>query len=210
MYAPLIAIRCHRRTGARLARAASLIAALLTASASVVRAEPAPENVESITVQPAPRKADEADDGLVPITKVVPRAKIVLKEKERLPDLDGEKTFARYGKRTVEFVSLYREPIVPMYPFAYNPIYFEDMNLERCGLSCGCCVQPVVSGLHFFGTVAILPYKMLVSPPCSCVFPPGECPPCFRYSHCENFIGPTPDFSNVLGRGRYLQSRDCQ
>jgi hypothetical protein len=44
-----------------------------------------------------------------------------------------------------------------------NPLYFEDVSLERYGrVSCG---QNVVSGAKFFGTVAILPYKMGVDCP---------------------------------------------
>ncbi|HEY2253710.1 MAG TPA: hypothetical protein VGH74_21700, partial [Planctomycetaceae bacterium] len=113
-----------------------------------------------------------------------------------------EKTFANAGTLIANPQWIDRTPPVPMYPFAYNPIYFEDMNLERCGLSCGCCVQPVVSGLHFFGSVALLPYKMLISPPCSCVYSPGECLPGCRFSYCENFFGPAPDFSRLLGRPR--------
>src|SRR5262249_33121622 len=161
---------------------------------------------------PAPRRY--AEDEFVPITKVVPRAKIILRGKERLPDLGGGDTFARFGSGTVNYVWFVRDPISPMYPFAYHPIYFEDMNLDRCGLTCGCCVQPLVSVLMFFGTVAVLPYKMLVSPPCSYVYPPGyppeDCPAGCRFGVCENFIGPNPDFSRLFGYGSFLHRRNCQ
>ena len=50
----------------------------------------------------------------------------------------------------------------------YRPLYFEEVPLERYGQTLG-LVQPVVSGIHFFGSVAALPYKMTVHRPRSCV-----------------------------------------
>jgi hypothetical protein len=41
----------------------------------------------------------------------------------------------------------------------HQPLYFEQVNLERYGHHAGCW-QPVISGAHFFGTVAVLPYKI--------------------------------------------------
>jgi hypothetical protein len=154
------------------------------------------------------RSRETADDGFVPITKVVPRAKIVLRDRQRLPDLGGANTFATHGKRTINYYWYDNTPGAPMYAFAYNPIYFEDMNLERCGRSCGCCVQPFVSGIQFFGTVAILPYKMLVSPPGSHVCPPGETSDCCRFSCCESFFGPCPDLKGCLNFGKFWRKDD--
>jgi hypothetical protein len=200
----------------RVAVAASAVAfLLLTGLPLPCAAADQEQNSEDIpSAQPrAPRRyAAPADDEFLPITKVVPRAKITLHGNERLPDLGGEETFARYGSGTIDYVWYVRDPISPMYPFAYHPIYFEDMNLERCGLSCG-CMQSVVSGLMFWGTVAVLPYKMLVSPPCSCVYPPGfppdDCPPGCRFGYCENFIGPKPDIGRLLGYGSFTRRRTC-
>ena len=42
---------------------------------------------------------------------------------------------------------------------AYNPLYFEEPNLERYGYNYG-AIQPFVSAGRFFGRVAILPYMM--------------------------------------------------
>jgi hypothetical protein len=79
--------------------------------------------------------------------------------------------------------------------FCSNPLYFEEINLERYGYGCGCfgpccsnCVQSVVSGAHFFANVVILPYKMGVDCPCDCDYTlghyrPGSCPP-WRYTCC--------------------------
>ncbi|NQT16997.1 MAG: hypothetical protein HQ582_29840 [Planctomycetes bacterium] len=65
----------------------------------------------------------------------------------------------------------------------HRPLYFEEINLERygymnCDHRCGgipaAVVQPVLSGAHFFATVPILPYKMVVEPPCKCIYALGH------------------------------------
>lgn len=83
--------------------------------------------------------------------------------------------------------------LAPLYPYCYQPLYFEDVNLERCGYSAHCCVQPLISGAHFFGTCGILPFKMIARSPCSCVEPQADCPPCERYSTLDNYFGPFPE-----------------
>jgi hypothetical protein len=72
--------------------------------------------------------------------------------------------------------------------FCHNPLYFEEINLERYGYGCGDCLQPVVSAAHFFGTVPILPYCMATHCPGECNYTlghyrPGSCAP-WR-THCE-------------------------
>jgi hypothetical protein len=81
----------------------------------------------------------------------------------------------------------------PSFPFSYHPLYFEDPNLERCGYSQGCLCQSAISGFQFYGNVALLPIKMLLLPPCSCVYPQPDCEPCLRYSCCDNMLGPFPE-----------------
>jgi hypothetical protein len=66
--------------------------------------------------------------------------------------------------------------------FAHHPLYFEEVNLERYGYQCSPCLQPFVSGAHFFATVPALPYLMTVHPPRECVYSlgyyrPGSCAP---------------------------------
>lgn len=67
-----------------------------------------------------------------------------------------------------------------------HPRYFEDRMLERHGHEwCHPCLQPVTSGLRFFGTTAILPYLMTVSRPYECestlgYFRSGTCVPAYR------------------------------
>ncbi len=48
--------------------------------------------------------------------------------------------------------------------FAYQPLYFEEANLERYGRTCG-PLQPALSGLRFFATIPSLPYAMTVHHP---------------------------------------------
>jgi len=77
----------------------------------------------------------------------------------------------------------------------HNPLYFEEINLERYGYGCGCygpccsnCLQSAVSACHFFGTIPALPWEMAVDCPCECdyslgYYRPGSCPP-WRYNCC--------------------------
>ncbi|NLF69840.1 MAG: hypothetical protein GX575_12390 [Candidatus Anammoximicrobium sp.] len=63
----------------------------------------------------------------------------------------------------------------------HRPLYFEQVNLERYGYTCG-LAQPFVSAAHFFGTIPALPYLMAAEP-CGCGvytlghYRPGSCAP---------------------------------
>ena len=64
--------------------------------------------------------------------------------------------------------------------FAHNPLYFEETQLERYGNRRP--LQLFHSGLHFFGTLPILPYKMGADHPYECqytygTYRPGDCVP---------------------------------
>jgi hypothetical protein len=54
----------------------------------------------------------------------------------------------------------------------HNPLYFEEINLERHGHSFG-LVQPGVSFLNFYGRLILLPYLMGATPPRECVYTLG-------------------------------------
>lgn len=61
--------------------------------------------------------------------------------------------------------------------FCFQPLYWEEINLERHGVSGG-RLQPLISGVRFFGKVPILPYKMTLMPPAqhfkkSSIYPAG-------------------------------------
>ncbi|MFN9987054.1 MAG: hypothetical protein ACK52S_16015 [Pirellula sp.] len=64
----------------------------------------------------------------------------------------------------------------------HKPLYFEDVQLERYGHEWGPIVQPAISTLNFFGSVALLPYNMGIHPMNECQYPlgyyrPGSCAP---------------------------------
>jgi hypothetical protein len=64
----------------------------------------------------------------------------------------------------------------------HKPLYFEQLQLERYGHTAGPIVQPFLSGAHFFGSIATLPYAMGVQPPNECIYQlglyrPGSCAP---------------------------------
>jgi hypothetical protein len=64
----------------------------------------------------------------------------------------------------------------------HKPLYFEEVQLERYGHELGPVLQPIVSTAHFFGNVAVLPYKMGIHPPGECQYAlgyyrPGNCAP---------------------------------
>ena len=64
----------------------------------------------------------------------------------------------------------------------HKPLYFEQAQLERYGHDWGPVLQPFVSGAHFFGSAAILPYKMGLQTPNECdyalgYYRPGNCAP---------------------------------
>lgn len=63
-----------------------------------------------------------------------------------------------------------------------NPLYFEDVMLERHGHERCPPLQPLVSGARFFATVPMLPYLATVQHPCDCYYTlgyyrPGSCAP---------------------------------
>ncbi len=64
----------------------------------------------------------------------------------------------------------------------HKPLYFEQVQLERYGHETGPVLQPLISSAHFFGNIAVLPYKMGIHPPEECqyslgYFRPGDCAP---------------------------------
>ncbi len=72
------------------------------------------------------------------------------------------------------------------YPICFNPLYFEDPNMERCGIGHGCFTD-VVSVVRFFGRAPLVPYLAGANPPLSCVPSLGDCPTCHSFD-CEAYI----------------------
>jgi hypothetical protein len=68
----------------------------------------------------------------------------------------------------------------------YQPLYFEDPDLERYGHAWPFFIQPVVSSVRFATQAVGLPYQAVIDPPCCRVYPlgfyrPGECAPKLIY-----------------------------
>ena len=69
--------------------------------------------------------------------------------------------------------------------FYHKPLYFEQPNLERYGQGTYRFLQPAASSIHFFGTIPLLPYKVLTQHPCEKHYTlgnrrPGNCNPVQR------------------------------
>ncbi len=69
--------------------------------------------------------------------------------------------------------------------FCHQPLYFEDVMLERHGHERFPCAQPLVSGARFFGNVALLPYNSYLQRPLedrysTGYYRPGSAAPCVR------------------------------
>lgn len=59
----------------------------------------------------------------------------------------------------------------------YQPLYFEDVALERYGQTLPPYRQTIKSSVHFFKSVVFLPNKMRHDAPSSCDYPLGFCRP---------------------------------
>jgi hypothetical protein len=58
--------------------------------------------------------------------------------------------------------------------FFHRPLYFEQVNLERYGIGPKRAVQPICSSMHFFGSIAVMPYKWLTQHPHERVYSLGH------------------------------------
>jgi len=68
----------------------------------------------------------------------------------------------------------------------HQPLYFEDVPLERYGQTLRPVLQPFASGAKFFASVPFLPYKAVLEPPIEHVYAlgyyrPGSIAPRLRY-----------------------------
>ncbi len=59
----------------------------------------------------------------------------------------------------------------------YQPLYFEDVLVERYGQTSNQVFQPYFSAAHFFISTALLPVNLLTDPLRSCDYPLGYCTP---------------------------------
>ncbi|MCR9200589.1 MAG: hypothetical protein NXI04_18280 [Planctomycetaceae bacterium] len=98
-----------------------------------------------------------------------------------------------YG-RFLDVSGYRRAPAPTLTPFAFchHPLYFEDPNLERCGIHHG-CLTDAVSAVRFFGRVPLTPYMVGSQPPRSCVPSLGPCRYCHEFGHDAYLPRPNPE-----------------
>jgi hypothetical protein len=82
----------------------------------------------------------------------------------------------------------------------HKPLYFEEVQLERYGHEWGPFAQPAISTAHFFGSAAVLPYKMGIHPMNECQYSLGY----YRPGSCAPWtVGPVP----ISLRGALFQAK---
>lgn len=88
--------------------------------------------------------------------------------------------------------------------FFHNPLYFEQVNLERYGQGTYEGLQPAASAAHFFATIPILPYKIGGQEWCERVYTlghrrPGNCNPYQIHYHPFSWRGVTYQAAATTG-----------
>ena len=68
----------------------------------------------------------------------------------------------------------------------HRPLYFEQLYVERYGANFG-PMQPIASGVQFAADTALLPAKMVIHPPCECVYSLGYGRPGSRGTRCPRY-----------------------
>lgn len=86
----------------------------------------------------------------------------------------------------------------------HRPLYFEEINAERYGYTRNRFLQPMISTVHFFGTVPALPYLMAAQPPCQCNYTlghyrPGGCAPWRTHCWPKSRLGVSAEAIAVVG-----------
>ena len=88
--------------------------------------------------------------------------------------------------------------------FSHRPLYFDETPLERYGQTIHPNLQPVLSGVHFFGMLPLLPYKMGVDRPHDEIYTlghyrPGDSAPCLRQRLPLEFDAATFEALTIAG-----------
>lgn len=70
--------------------------------------------------------------------------------------------------------------------FYHQPLYFQQINLERYGVGSRPLVAPIQSAAHFYGSMALWPAKMIWNWPTESVYSLGHRRPgdCVNYQRC--------------------------
>lgn len=96
------------------------------------------------------------------------------------------------------------QPTAEGLTFCYQPLYFQEVNVERYGRSFG-IFQPVVSVASFYGRVPLLPYMAFARPARRCTCPPHWTLPGYRIPEWEkhefvpSFAGGSAEVAALAG-----------
>src|SRR5690606_116013 len=116
-------------------------------------------------------------------TDIAPRA-------PRLPASPATAVFARYGAQPSPLGDHRAWPEFDFAweasSFAHQPLYFQEINLERYGYTHG-ITQPLYSAARFYGTIPALHYLIAANKPneliyTHCYYRPGSDAPLYRYN----------------------------
>jgi hypothetical protein len=132
------------------------------ANEAVTESSPPAENEEASSKSNAKKKVQN----FIPQQRPIGQVNIDLRTKPKngsttVPEDLTVQTSAVYASTSDEIQSelFYTKSRNRDEIFAYQPLYFEEVNLERYGRNCG-ALQPAVSSLRFFATIPLLPYAM--------------------------------------------------
>lgn len=169
-----------------------------------------PHEIRPMPLTPMPQEtpADEVQQAIADLNKPI-SAEILVAGATRALELKTESGAMQTGVDTL-YIDYAKTPLIAEIArgdgsweqhaktwqspnLAWHPLYFEEENVERYGFHCG-HFQPSRSGAHFFGSVALLPYKIVAEHPRRCVYGlgyyrPGNCNPPVGHTRCISPVG---------------------
>ncbi|MEL7499171.1 MAG: hypothetical protein AAFN77_16305 [Planctomycetota bacterium] len=126
----------------------------------------------------SPQESDETFGKQIPAwpAKTIQQIQIDIRETEQRIPADRSFELSGFGgpasRPTSSKVFAWAAPDI-----RYQPLYFEDVALERYLQTRPPFQQSVASGLHFFKSLVLLPHQMRHDHPASCDYPLGFCRP---------------------------------
>ena len=96
---------------------------------------------------------------------------------EKIPEDRSYMLSQKFSRGWSDFVAIGKNYRWQAPCIRYQPLYFEDIALERYGQCRSGLVQAIASSGHFFKSAALLPFHMRHDPPYSCEYPLGYCRP---------------------------------
>jgi hypothetical protein len=128
-------------------------------------------------------------------TRTIGDVNISLAESGRTPD-DRSALLSKFGRSGMPVGATYKVFAWQAPDIRYQPLYFEDVALERYGQTLPAYRQTLRSAWHMTKSFAGLGFQMLETPPRSCDYPlgfcrPGTCVPQTTQRHFFGSLSPT-------------------